>query len=388
MEMVAQSYPGLLNFQRYVMLEYIGKYASCHVMIDEIEPESVRQIYGFLNNPAFEGSKIRIMPDCHSGKGSVIGFTGTLVEKIIPQVIGVDIGCGVLSACFGVKKSVDFNGLDKHVRANIPSGFNVKERATKQLEASEEGELYTKTALDTKQDTSRVLSSIGTLGGGNHFIEVGRDQHNRIWATIHSGSRNFGLKICTFHQEIASGGKAGHGLEWLEGELAQKYLEHMKVAQQYAQHNRREMMKVLSKFWKEDPEDEVESVHNYINFTDKIIRKGAISAHLDERVVIPWNMRDGLIIGRGKGNLEWNYSAPHGAGRLMSRGEAKRSFTLTQFKSSMEGIWSSCVVKDTIDESPMAYKPYESIQTSIAETVDIELVVKPIYSFKASKDPR
>jgi len=368
------------------MLEYTGKYSSCKVMTDEIEPSSVGLIYALLNNPASEGSTIRIMPDCHSGVGCVIGFTATLTDKVIPNLIGVDIGCGVVSLCFGREDKLDLAKLDKHIREKIPSGFNAHESCDRELRDSEEAELYSKVCRETGQDVSRVLCSIGTLGGSNHFIELGRDQEDRVWATIHSGSRNFGLKVCLHHQKIASKGKPSKGLEWLEGEEAQQYIAHMKVAQEYAAHNRTEMAWALRQFFRRDPEDRVESVHNYINLEDKIIRKGAISAHKDERVIIPWNMRDGLIIGRGKGSVDWNNSAPHGAGRLMSRRQAKDSFTLTQFKESMEGIWTSSLSRATIDESPMAYKDHRIIQEQIADTVDIELTVKPIYSFKASEE--
>jgi RNA-splicing ligase RtcB len=369
------------------MLDFTGKYASCRVMIDDVEEEAVKQIYGFLNCPAFEGAKIRVMPDVHAGAGAVVGFTSTLVDKVIPNVIGVDIGCGVSSYRLGPLENVDFDGLDRHIRENVPSGFNVNERLEpKFFDISDK---YRAVARATEQDEGRVVRSLKSLGGGNHFIEVGRDQNGDLWLTIHSGSRNFGLKIALWHQAkaIKTVGK-GRGLEWLEGEDAQAYLGHMKIAQEFASDNRRLMADAILRFFGMGVKsaESVESIHNYINFADKIVRKGAISAHAGERVIIPWNMRDGLIIGRGKGSEDWNFSAPHGAGRTMARGRAKRELELEDFQSAMEGIWTKCVTKDTIDESPMAYKDHKKIQGAIGDTVDIELTVKPVYSFKAGAD--
>ena len=371
-------------------LDYQGKYASCRVMIDDVEEECVKQIYGFLNCPAFEGSNIRLMPDLHAGAGAVIGFTGTLTDKIIPNVIGVDIGCGVSSyRLSGVSEWVNFEELDKYIRQHIPSGFNVNERIHPKIEETSED--YRRVSKETEQDEQRVVKSLKSLGGGNHFLEVGKDQNGSLWLTVHSGSRNFGLKIANWHQAkaIKTVGR-GHGLEWLEGEAAQNYLEHMKIAQRFASQNRMLMAEQILRFFSLKISDVecVESIHNYINFEDKILRKGAISAHAGERVIIPWNMRDGLIIGRGKGNPEWNFSAPHGAGRVMGRGQAKRTLDLEEFKTSMEGIWSSCIGKDTLDESPMVYKDHEMIQAAIGDTVDIELTVKPMYNFKAGEDRR
>jgi RNA-splicing ligase RtcB len=356
-------------------------------MLDEIEPEALQQIYNFLNCPAFEGAKIRIMPDVHAGAGAVIGFTSTLTDKIIPNVIGVDIGCGVLTVNLGAIQGIDFVALDNHIRTYIPSGFNVNSRVDPLL--GQEAEVYRRVARETEQDEDRVLKSLKSLGGGNHYLEVGRDQNGNVWVTLHSGSRNFGLKIANWHQAkaVKTVGK-GRGLEWLEGERATDYLEHMKIAQQYAAQNRRLMAEEILKFFgkKLASLELVESVHNYINFQDRILRKGAISAHEGERVVIPWNMRDGMILGRGKGNPEWNFSAPHGAGRVMGRGQAKRTLDLEDFKKTMDGIWTSCVNKDTLDESPMVYKDPAMIQAAIADTVDIELTVKPLYNFKASEE--
>ncbi len=379
-------------------MNFTGKYAFCEVMIDEIDQTAVQQIYGFLNCAVFEGSRIRIMPDVHAGIGSVIGFTATLGGKIIPNVVGVDIGCGIASYCLGA--SADnmgrlnaFEEFDCHVRASVPSGFSVHDSRPRFPEQADP--LLSKVAAvarETEQDEARVLRSLGTLGGGNHFIELGKDENRCAWLTIHTGSRNFGLKIAEYHQRKA-GRTPGKGdvLAYLEGEEAEAYLQHMKVAQEYALWNRVLIARALVGFFLEEACDDwehmqiekVESIHNYIDFGDKIIRKGAIAAHVGQRVVIPWNMRDGLIIGRGKGNEDWNWSAPHGAGRVMSRGAARRKLDVADFEKTMEGIWTSCVGKATLDEAPMVYKDPDTIQRAIGDTVDVELTVKPLYNFKA-----
>jgi len=379
-------------------MNFTGKYASCEVMIDDIDQSAVQQIYGFLNCEVFAGSQIRIMPDVHAGIGSVIGFTATLGEKIIPNVVGVDIGCGIASYCLGRGMPLDFDALDKHVRKSVPSGFSVHVARPKFLGLADDLlSQAARVAHETEQDEARVLRSLGTLGGGNHFIELGKDENRDAWLTIHTGSRNFGLKVAEYHQRKASRmpGK-GDVLAYLEGEEAALYYEHMKVAQEYARMNRVLIARALISFfmpeawdawektWEERELDVVESIHNYIDFEDRIIRKGAISAHEGQRVVIPWNMRDGLIIGRGKGNANWNWSAPHGAGRVMSRGAARKKLDVADFAKTMEGIWTSCVGKATLDEAPMVYKDPNTIEQAIGDTVDVELTVKPLYNFKAS----
>jgi len=375
-------------------MNYQGKHASCEVMIDDIDQSTVQQIYGFLNCEVFAGSQIRIMPDVHAGIGSVIGFTATLGKKIIPNVVGVDIGCGIASYCLGRGMPLDFDALDKHVRESVPSGFSVHDARPKFPGLAEDLiSQVVRVARETEQDEARVLRSLGTLGGGNHFIELGKDGDKRVWLTIHTGSRNFGLKVAEYHQGMASR-KPGKGdvLAYLEGEEAALYYEHMKVAQEYALLNRVLIARALVGFFMAEARDDwehmqiekVESIHNYIDFDDRIIRKGAIAAHEGQRVVIPWNMRDGLIIGRGKGNANWNWSAPHGAGRVMSRGAARKKLDVADFEKTMKGIWTSCVGKATLDEAPMVYKDAETIRQAIGDTVDVELTVKPLYNFKAS----
>jgi RNA-splicing ligase RtcB len=364
-------------------LYFKGQYTDCVVFNDYVEESAIQQIYGFLNHPAFEGLKIRVQSDVHAGAGAVIGFTSTLGDKVVPNVIGVDIGCGVASLCVG-KVDVNFQEVDDFIRSEIPSGFSVRGKPIKLSEA------FIKEVSDvckmTDQDAYRVLCSIGSLGGGNHFIEIGRDEQDFVWVTVHTGSRNFGLKIAQFHQAIAKKSNPFGDLSYLTGAEANAYFHDMKVAQKYAALNRTSILEsIANKFWYGKKVDYAESVHNYVDFQHGIVRKGAISAQEGELVVIPWNMRDGLIIGVGRGNPEYNFSAPHGAGRVMGRMAAKRTLELEDFQKTMEGVWSSCVSQNTIDESPMAYKDYLQIENRLSETVEIKHKVKPLYNFKASE---
>lgn len=390
------------------MLEYKGQYNSAIVYNDEVEETAISQIYSFLNHPAFAKGRIRIMSDIHAGAGAVIGFTSELnPDMIIPNVIGVDIGCGVLTYRLPCEvKEVDFERFDKHVRLEIPSGTSTRSclylespRLYKILNENEIKDYdHFKSEVDriihdigAGEYSTRFWNSIGSLGSGNHFLELNRDEFDEIWITIHSGSRNFGLQIANFHQKkaIAKLGKMG-GLEYLEGEDAQYYIRDMKIAQIYARLNRLVMLQLLIEYFDltyNEKMFKVESIHNYINFKDNIIRKGAISAHKDENVVIPFNMATGCIIGTGKGNIEWNYSAPHGAGRTMSRSKAKEVLDLEEFELRMKeaDVWSSCISKGTIDESPMSYKEPESILGYIKDTIHISRTIKPIYNFKATE---
>ncbi len=379
------------------MLEYRGKYNKANVMIDDIDESTKNQIQNILNHPAFQNTYIAIMPDCHKGKGSVIGLTMKLNDYIIPVLIGVDIGCGIESYCLG-NIDIDYVQLDRFIRKNIPSGYKVHEKLIVNTCHDAFGNLIYQVCQKTEQDYNRVLRSIGTLGGGNHFIEVDEDPQGRKWLTIHSGSRNFGYQVANYHQNKAKElmkkmfiGDAYKELEFLPiNEGGEKYLEDMKIAQKYAEMNRYVMMsKIVGDFFKMRLDnDYIKSIHNYINFKDKIVRKGAISAHEGERMVIPFNMRDGIAICKGKGNSKFNYSAPHGAGRVMSRTRAKELITLEEFKECMEGIYSTSVNKSTLDEAPQAYKDKDLIVRNITETVDIEFFMKPVYNFKAQEKRR
>ena len=369
------------------MIELIGKYSKdCKIFADKVEDEVISQVMGVLNHPAFENVPVRIMPDCHAGSGCVIGFTAKVSDKIIPNLIGVDIGCGMLSYNFksDLTHKALFDLLDEIIKADIPNGCNVHQKEQK---VNDEllGKL-TEICKRTNQDLSYVLKSLGTLGGGNHFIECGSDGNNSKWLTVHSGSRNFGLKIANYHQKIAheKNPSFGKDLSWLEGDDAKNYLSDMRVAQEFASLNRRMIIDTIITKSKHSKNDFIESIHNYIS-DDDMIRKGAISAKKDELVIIPWNMRDGLIIGKGKSNNDWNNSAPHGAGRVLSRSKAKELINIEDYKKSMEGIFTSCVNEDTIDESPMAYKPHTEVEQYLSESVEIIHRVKPFYNFKASE---
>lgn len=351
--------------------ELTGGKTSAVIFGNYPDTAELQQLYAMMNCPAFGKAQIRIMPDHHAGKGCVVGFTCPYTDKAVPNIVGVDIGCGVSALNIGKRtlKDNEFKAFDRYLRDNVPSGFSGRETQFNELKLvysrfidpmgritwatfiTELNKLAAKVATKENQ----VWCSLGTLGGGNHFIELGRHSETEdVYLTVHSGSRNFGLKVCTFHQKLAQS-KVGpkQGLEWLEGEDAEAYLKDMRIAQKFAELNRMTMLTILAKHFdvKLKNAEMISSVHNFIG-EDNIIRKGAISAKKGELVIIPWTMKDGLILGEGKGNPDWNNSAPHGAGRIMSRGDAKRTLTLTDYKATMEGIWTSCVSRDTLDEAP------------------------------------
>lgn len=371
-----------------------GKYNTARVMLQDkgnLDATTAEQINGFLNNSTFSGGQIVIMPDCHAGAGSCIGFTMTLTGKVIPNIVGVDIGCGMLAYKLPID-NVDFQSFDDHVRDTIPYGFKIHEDNVENMKwlTSEEAVDFVEMANRVGQKEGKAIESLGSLGGGNHFIEIDRNDEGEYWLVIHSGSRNLGLQVAKYHQGVAKslGNEGGQkGLEYLTGEEKDVYLADMQLGQRYASLNRLFMMRRLLAFFNIygiDLEDCIECVHNYISFRDNIVRKGAISAHIDEDVIIPLNMRDGVIFGKGKGNVDWNYSAPHGAGRILSRTKAKSQLTVEEYKKEMDGIWSSCISKKTLDESPMAYKDMDVIMASIGETIEVSFVAKPIYNFKAN----
>jgi len=374
-------------------MEIQGKHNTAKIFTDNIDEESLSQLYNMLNIPCFADCTIAIMPDVHMGKGSVVGFTMTFNNFINPNVIGVDIGCGIVAYNLGPRE-VDLPRFDQFIRSNIPAGSSVHAKLNKQYVKPnpELDELIAKVARDEHQ---RIWLSIGTLGGGNHFLELDRDENDNIWLVIHSGSRNLGLQVCNYHRQKAKelikeefkGAGAYHGMEYMAlGKGGDAYLKDMQTAQAYALLNREVMARIIVEgFFARKLADceTISSIHNYLNFTDNIVRKGAISAHADERVIIPLNMRDGCIIGRGKGNPNWNCSAPHGAGRLLKRSETREVLSLEEYRESMKGIYSSCISKDTLDESPMAYKDADEIKNLISDTVAIERIIKPIYNFKA-----
>ena len=359
-------------------------------MIDQIDDTTRLQIQRMLDHPAFAKTYIAIMPDCHAGKGAVIGFTMKMNDYIIPNIVGVDIGCGVLAARFAVDK-IELPAFDRFIKKNIPAGFAIHHKA----KVTDDPTLRHWTKV-IGMDYAKALRSIGTLGGGNHFIEVGKDSKENTWVTIHSGSRNFGLRVANHFQRKAwetlaqnASGNQEKDLAFLlvESQDGQDYLNAARFAQGYASLNRRTILETISRFFVSKPVETIESVHNFIG-DDNIIRKGATPARKGERVIIPFNMRDGLALCTGKGSAEYNYSAPHGAGRILSRTKAKQVLSVDAFAQGMKkaGVYTTTANRDTLDEAPGAYKDKELIIQNICETVAIDDFVKPIYNFKAGKE--
>lgn len=368
------------------MIELKGKYNTAKVFTDTAEQSAITQIVHLLNQEFMAGSKIRIMSDVHAGMGCTIGTTMTITNKIVPNLVGVDIGCGMETVLLKDKR-VELAQLDKVVHQYVPSGFDIRQTPH---HFNDEINL-TDLRCAKHVDLNRAALSVGTLGGGNHFIELGKDDDGRLYLVIHSGSRNLGKQVCDYYQNAAaySLGRTGKGddrvLAYIEGELFKDYLHDMAIVQHYADLNRKAIVRELEKRMKFKIVEQFTTIHNYIDMENMILRKGAISAQKGERVLIPMNMRDGSFICTGKGNADWNYSAPHGAGRIMSRKVAKESITLAQYEKVMKGVYTSTVNKSTIDESPFAYKPMEEIVAKIGDTADIVSVIRPLYNFKAGE---
>jgi RNA-splicing ligase RtcB len=366
------------------MIELQGQYNAAKLFTDTADQSAVQQIEHLLDQEFIAGSKIRVMPDAHAGIGCVIGMTMTIADKIVPNLVGVDIGCGMETVMLKDRR-VDFAQLDKAVGQYIPSGFNIRAAPHSFSDEIDLSALRCGRHIDFK----RAVLSVGTLGGGNHFIELDKDDENRLYLVVHSGSRNLGKQVCDYYQNAAakSLGRADKDadrvLAYLEGPMFESYLHDMDIVQRYADLNRKAIVRELEKHVKFKIVEQFATVHNYIDLGSMILRKGAISAKAGERFLIPMNMRDGSLICTGKGNEDWNCSAPHGAGRLMSRSAAKESITLTQYEKAMKGIYSSTINRRTLDESPFAYKPTEEIVANIGETADIVKAIKPLYNFKA-----
>lgn len=394
------------------MLEIPGKYNTAKVFTDNIETTAISQIMNLCNQEIAKDSKIRIMPDVHAGAGCTIGTTMTIQDKIIPSLAGCDLGCG-MRAIKLKETSIDPSLLDSVIAQYIPSGYEIHERPVDKFARMKEF-----IAPVNKDFLNRFL---GTLGGGNHFIEVDRDKNGALWLVIHTGSRRAGIEIHGHHQRLAirklhqkfnqpkikatverltaEGNKneIDHAVKviqgqpipipddlcYLEGDDVTDYLHDVALAQQFALLNRTIIADKIVHHMNLHVDDQFDTMHNYVDTENKILRKGSISAQAGERVIIPMNMRDGSLICIGKGNPEWNFSAPHGAGRLLSRGDAKDCIDLEEYQESMKGIYSTSIMQSTIDESPMVYKPIEEIMENIKDTVDIIDVIKPIYNFKA-----
>jgi len=379
-----------------------GQYTSAVIFSENVESSALDQLRNIINQPFMENVKVRVMPDIHAGAGICIGYTATLNDYVVPNFIGVDIGCGLTALPLSEKFIPDFKKLDSFIRNRIPSGFKINQmmdidEAALVWEQMKPWMTFDKFCQRVEEDyrkfsmdKRRILSAICSLGGGNHFISIDKNSNEQHVLAVHSGSRNYGKCVAEYHQKKALANTGGKGAGFLAGQEKEEYLVDMEFAQVYAALNRRVILKRIASFLMEEYSEKalIESVHNYINFTDKIIRKGAISAHKDEAILIPLSMADGILFCKGKGNPEWNYSAPHGAGRTMSRSQAKRSITLSAFKKRMDeaGVWSSCVDSGTLDESPMAYKPPDEIKSAITDTVDIIDHWKEVYNFKAGAE--
>jgi RNA-splicing ligase RtcB len=353
---------------------------------NSIDDYALAQLQNLCDNPAFNGCQIRVMPDVHPGKVGTIGFTSTLGRRIMPNIIGVDIGCGMTLA--RVKGKIrEFQKLDSVIRENIPSAFSIRKDVHYKAMDFELSELCCYKHVQKK----KALLSLGTLGGGNHFIEVDSDDEGNAYLVIHSGSRHLGQEVTTFYLREGQRALQNSGIEipyeltYLEGEIMEHYLHDLAIVQRFAALNREIILSEICKGMKWKVQETFSCVHNYVDFKSDIpmIRKGAISAKKGEAVIIPINMRDGIILGTGLGNAEWNCSAPHGAGRIMKREDVKANFTVSSFKREMKGIYSSCINKDTLDEAPFAYRGIDEIKEVIGETVTIDKVIQPIYNFKA-----
>ncbi len=399
------------------MTELKGKYNEAKIFTDIVDEASVSQVLLLLDQEFTAGSRIRLMPDIHAGAGCTIGTTMTISDKIVPNLVGVDIGCGMETVKIK-EEHIELQKLDKLIYEKIPSGFDVREKTHRYF-----GEIDLKELCCYKQiNPLRAEKSLGTLGGGNHFIEADTDDEGNIYLVIHSGSRHLGLEVACFYQEegykeLNSASKSEieslisdlkaqgrekeiqkrlkklnnvqrtsipKSLAYVSGNLFDCYIHDMKIVQKYAELNRQAMTDEILKGMKLHEEESFTTVHNYIDTDSMILRKGTVSAQKGERLLIPINMRDGSLICIGKGNDDWNRSAPHGAGRLMSRSAARESFTVSEFKNQMNGIYTSSVNKGTLDECPMAYKKIDDIIDNIADTADIEKIIKPIYNFKAN----
>lgn len=365
------------------------KYNQVKVFTDQLEQSVEDQIRTMCDQPFMAECKVRIMPDVHVGKGCTIGTTMTIKDHVVPSMVGVDIGCGMLTVKLK-EKDLNLPELDSFIRANIPSGRDVRERAHMGHGRINIEELR----CYNKVQTRRAKESLGTLGGGNHFIEVDKDDEGNLYLVIHSGSRNMGLRVAEFYQKKAhSAAKYENKLDVpyelapLTGRYLEDYLADMELMQRFAVVNRQIMKEVILEGLNLHEEESFSTIHNYIDMDSMILRKGAVSAKAGEILLIPINMRDGSLICTGLGNEDWNFSAPHGAGRLFSRRTAEESFTLSQFEKEMEGIYTTSVSQQTLDEAPMAYKPMESILRNITGTVTVDKIIRPIYNFKAMENP-
>ncbi|MCL1808646.1 MAG: RtcB family protein [Clostridiales bacterium] len=403
------------------MVTIQGKHNFAVCFTPKLEEKAAQEIQAVCDQEAFADCKIRIMPDVHAGMGCTIGTTMTITDKIVPGMVGVDIGCGMETVRLDVRE-IDFARLDSLIRKNIPSGFDVRGRPHKLADEIDLGELRCARHVNLH----RATCSIGTLGGGNHFIEVDRDEDGTLYLVVHSGSRHLGNEVAIYYQNEGYNALCGHAkhqlddliaelkkqgrdkeiqrtvkslksqtaipvpkdLAYVEGALFDDYVHDMKIVQRFAVLNRKAMVDTILVGLRQNAVEEFTTIHNYIDTDTMTLRKGAVSAKAGEKLLVPINMRDGSLICIGKGNPDWNYSAPHGAGRLMSRAKAFQELSMDQYQAEMSGIYSTCVVPDTLDESPMAYKSMAEIISQIEPTAEIVGKIKPMYNFKAAEQTR
>lgn len=373
-------------------LKLTGTFADAKVFTTNINQETIHQITRLLNHPFSKGSKIRIMPDTHIGKGAVVGTTMTYQDKMVPDVVGVDIGCGMYVAKLSKKKwkEADFKKLDQVINDEIPSGSGIRKKSHSLLK---EINLDDVRALVRRRQRSAL--AIGSLGGGNHFIELNKDEEENHYLVIHSGSRALGHDVASYYQkkavqqwqERSNENEEGHFVDsefaYLEDQDMEDYLHDVQICQQFAHLNRKAMMEEITHKMDLEIISTFDTVHNYVDVPNQIIRKGAISAQDGEEIIIPINMRDGSILAVGKGNPDWNYSAPHGAGRLLSRTQAKKDLRMNDFKRAMQEVYTTSVRQNTLDEAPFAYKPMEEILSRTSEAFTVKSILIPVYNFKA-----
>lgn len=396
-----------------------GRYNSAKVFTDVIDENAISQIITLCNQPVSREAKIRIMPDVHAGAGCTIGTTMTVTDKAIPNLVGVDIGCGMETVMLK-EKHIELQQLDKLIYRTIPSGFSIRKKPHRYISKVNLAELYCIEHINL----DRAELSMGTLGGGNHFIEADKGTDGSIYIVIHSGSRHLGVETAKYYQEEAyrrlnrsskkevdelvarlkAEGKSRQiesevkklkntkttdipkPLAYTEGELFEQYIHDMKIVQEFARLNRLAMMDEIIKGMGLHVKEQFTTVHNYIDTESMILRKGAVSAKEGEKLLIPINMRDGSLICTGKGNPDWNYSAPHGAGRIMSRSQAKQNFTVSEYRKQMKGIYTTSVNAGTLDECPMVYKSMNDILDNIGDTAEVSEIIRPVYNFKAGEE--
>lgn len=377
------------------MITIYGKFTNAIVYTTENETYAIdeyarRQLQMICDHPSAAGSKIRVMPDVHAGKVGTIGLTMTVGASLLPSLVGVDIGCGMTLAKIK-QKNIEYQKLDTVIRETVPVGPRVRKTFHKFVNMLALENLHCFKAIDML----KAERSIGTLGGGNHFIEADRDEEGALYLVVHSGSRHLGMEVTSYYlkegQKASQKNKQGYAsydMTCLDGELLEHYLHDLEIVQDFARYNREAIIDEIVRGMKWKVLDSDTCIHNYVDFSGKtpVLRKGAISAKMGERVIIPMNMRDGIILGTGLGNEDWNCSAPHGSGRIYKRSEVKEHHTVSEFKKAMEGIHSICINKDTLDESPFAYRKMEEILQVIGETVTVERILKPVYNFKAGAE--